>query len=51
MIAQRYYQKILNKCPIPLGVLKKLGVASFVFFTLKGLVWVGVFLWLYLSID
>ncbi len=51
MITQSYYQKILNKCPLPIGVLKKLGMAGFLFFTLKGLAWLAVFFWLYLSLD
>jgi len=51
MIIQDTYKKVLSKCPLPMGMLKKLGVAGFIFFTLKGMVWLGVFLWLYLSLE
>lgn len=43
MMVQHYYQKIINKCPLRFAWLKKLGVASIIFFTLKGLVWLAVF--------
>lgn len=51
MTIQSYCQKILNKCPIPIDALKKLGIAGLLFFTFKGVVWLAVFVWFYRSLE
>lgn len=42
MLTQQSDEKIVKKCPVSTAWLKKLGVASIVFFTLKGLAWLVV---------